>query len=216
MPKGIPKNGINKGWFKKGYVNWNKGIKIDRNKYPKFGHFQKHTEETKMKISNLQIGRKWTEENKLKLKDRVPWNKGKQLTEEQKRKISENLKNFNRNNPTFGIKNTIKAHEKLKELVKVGMHPWQKMPFNNKIVKPTKPEIKLYIFIKKIFENAILNYKISEIRRICDIAIPNLKIDIEYDEPYWHDKNEDKQRDFEFQKIGWRVIRFTPEILEVI
>ena len=26
MPKGIPKNGTNKGWFKKGYATWNKGL----------------------------------------------------------------------------------------------------------------------------------------------------------------------------------------------
>ena len=27
MPKGIPKNGINKGWFEKGHISWNKGKK---------------------------------------------------------------------------------------------------------------------------------------------------------------------------------------------
>ena len=40
MPKGI---------YKRTKPVWNKGEKLDRAKYPKMGHFQKHTEETNKK-----------------------------------------------------------------------------------------------------------------------------------------------------------------------
>lgn len=36
--------------YTKKQVPWNKGIKIDREKYPNFGHLQKHTEEALEKI----------------------------------------------------------------------------------------------------------------------------------------------------------------------
>jgi len=51
MPKGIPKNGINKGWFKKGKSTWNSGLKGWNN-----GH--EVTEETREKIRNTLSGRK--------------------------------------------------------------------------------------------------------------------------------------------------------------
>ena len=35
----------------KGRDAWNKGIKVDRSKYPTMGHFQKHTEATKLAMS---------------------------------------------------------------------------------------------------------------------------------------------------------------------
>jgi hypothetical protein len=34
----------------KGHSAWNKGIKIDKERYPKMGHFNKHTEESKRKM----------------------------------------------------------------------------------------------------------------------------------------------------------------------
>lgn len=36
---------------KKGQISWNKGLKIDRTKYPQMGHFGKHTKETKILMS---------------------------------------------------------------------------------------------------------------------------------------------------------------------
>lgn len=61
MPKGIPKNGINKGWFKQGQPSWNKNIPM--------------REETKIKSSEAHQGHKLSEETKLKMKGRIPWNK---------------------------------------------------------------------------------------------------------------------------------------------
>lgn len=48
--------------FKKGIIPWNKGIKC--------------FDETKRKISKTRTGQKHTEETKLKMIGRVPWNKG--------------------------------------------------------------------------------------------------------------------------------------------
>lgn len=67
--------------FKKGQTGWNKGIKIDRIKYPKMGHFQKHTEEAKQRMK----GRKLSKEHKKKLSLA---HMGKTLSENHKRKIN--------------------------------------------------------------------------------------------------------------------------------
>lgn len=48
---------------------WNKGIKIDKEKYPNIGHTQKHTEETKKKMSEKAKGRKFSEERNKKISE---------------------------------------------------------------------------------------------------------------------------------------------------
>lgn len=50
--------------FKKGQVPWNKGIKIDKEKYPNYGHQKPHSNKTKETFSKSRKGR-------------IPWNKGK-------------------------------------------------------------------------------------------------------------------------------------------
>ena len=47
-------------------IGWTKGKKIDRNKYPNFGHLQKHTEITKKKISQANKGKIRSEESRRK------------------------------------------------------------------------------------------------------------------------------------------------------
>jgi len=42
------------------------------------------------------------------------------------------------------------------------------------------------------------------------IAIPELKIAIEYDEPHWHqDKEKDRKRQTEIEKVGWKFLRYS-------
>jgi len=53
--------------FTKGFTPWNKGIKVDHNKFPNMGHFQKHSEETKQNMSMVRKGRKLSEEHKEKI-----------------------------------------------------------------------------------------------------------------------------------------------------
>jgi len=50
--------------FKKGMTPWNKDLKIDREKYPKMGHFQKHSKKTKKKQSLIKMGKTAWNKNK--------------------------------------------------------------------------------------------------------------------------------------------------------
>ena len=68
----------------------------------------------------------------------------------------------------------------------------------------------VFNIVKEHFENAESEYPIitEKSTRFADVAIPSLKIDIEYDGEYWHkDKEKDKQRDDELRAIGWSTIR---------
>ena len=73
----------------------------------------------------------------------------------------------------------------------------------------SKPQKLLYELIKQIFPEAQMEYRIKTKNtfRFADIAIPSLKIDIEFDGEYWHDKEYDRLRDLELQEVGWRTIR---------
>ncbi len=63
LPKKHCEN-ISKGL--KGKISWNKGKKLDRTKYPNMGHFQKHSEKTRILLKEL---------SPFKL-GHTPWNKG--------------------------------------------------------------------------------------------------------------------------------------------
>lgn len=82
---------------------------------------------------------------------------------------------------------------------------------NSFIENPSKPQIELYELTKKLFSNSILNYQL-ECYSI-DIAIPNLKIAIEYDGSYWHqDKEKDIERQKNIENFGWSFIRYVDYI----
>ena len=61
--------------FKKGHITWNKNIKIDRDKYPTMGHFQKHIAKTKKKMS-----KSWKYEN--------------HVTDEMRKNLSKSMKGY--------------------------------------------------------------------------------------------------------------------------
>jgi 5-methylcytosine-specific restriction endonuclease McrA len=113
MPTGTPKNGINKGWFKKG---------------------QKLSEKTKKKMSLFFKGRKllpFSEERRKNMslahKGKIPWNKGKHLS--QKHKMS--LKKSH-----IGNKPSEETKQKMRLAQKGEKHPRWKggiSTLNNKI-----------------------------------------------------------------------------------
>jgi len=73
---------------------------------------------------------------------------------------------------------------------------------------PSKPQVKLFEMVKLLYPSAVLNY--PYLHYCIDVAIPELKIAIEYDEPFWHkDKESDTKRQSEIEQGGWRFIRYT-------
>lgn len=75
------------------------------------------------------------------------------------------------------------------------------------IQKPSKPQRELYNQIKQHYPTAELEFFVDN--KFLDIAIPELKINIEYDGEYWHRNTQEKdaRRDRELQKLGWRTLR---------
>lgn len=65
---------------------WNKGIKIDRNKYPKFGHFNKHTKEAKRKMVKNHKGRSGIKASLATLKKMSDWQIGRSKEYERGKK----------------------------------------------------------------------------------------------------------------------------------
>ena len=77
---------------------------------------------------------------------------------------------------------------------------------------PSKPQVEMFEAIKRFFPTAVLNYpvKVREGKHYClDTAVPELKWDFEWDEPYWHDKEKDRGRDELLKNKGWEVFRFS-------
>jgi very-short-patch-repair endonuclease len=50
--------------------------------------------------------------------------------------------------------------------------------------------------------------------RFIDVALVDMKIAFEYDEPYWHDKKLDASRDLELSEAGWITKRAGPWIVK--
>ena len=82
--------------------------------------------------------------------------------------------------------------------------------------KISKPQAMLFSIVKPYFKQAELEYEvITDNNKTIwlDIAIPDLKINIEYDGIYWHTKNKttislsDEKRDKFLRNTGWRVFR---------
>lgn len=75
---------------------------------------------------------------------------------------------------------------------------------------PSRKQIELFSHIKKRFKTAKLEYPIRVGNRTfyLDIAIPEYKIDVEYDGKEWHmDIQKDIERDKKLSSLGWNVIR---------
>jgi len=81
---------------------------------------------------------------------------------------------------------------------------------NGRFASP--PQMELYYAVKSRFSEAVLEYPIRTLKtvRFADIAIPSLKLDIEYDGKL-HNPIEDLERDRELAQVGWTTIRFNRE-----
>ena len=84
------------------------------------------------------------------------------------------------------------------------------MSFNK---SPSKPQVALFNLVKELYSSAIINHPLKEINRCLDIAIPELKLDIEFDGSYWHQNKEaDIIREEQIRNLGWNIIRFVDHI----
>lgn len=72
----------------------------------------------------------------------------------------------------------------------------------------TQSQLKLYEYLNAKYNGIFLEFPIKNLRRIADIAIPKLNIDIESDGEYWHNNDSDKERDLLLQENGWFTLRF--------
>ncbi len=226
-----------KGRFVKGFNPWNKGIKIDRKKFPRMGHFSKHSEISKQKNREKHLGKtSWnknishTEEHKKNLS--LSWDYNKHIGGiENLRKLSKMRKGFT-NIEMFGKK---ASEERIRKFLEKRKN-W-KIPFKDSTI-----EIKIQNFLSKLHIEYFIHKYISEITHSyqCDIFIPkqnriNQKIIIECDGCYWHscpicDKNKgkklkkfqvehiirDKLRTKELQEKGFRVIRIWEHEIKVM
>lgn len=135
---------------------------------------------------------------------------GKNRTPELYKKMVETRRK--RGNYKVTDEQKIKESEAMKRLFDEHpeKHPNARMA-NRKYLNSQK---RLFEYFKKIWPEAIMEYRITGTRRFADIAIPSLKIDIEFDGEFWHNKNEDNIRDLEIIKQGWRVFRYNKNFLK--
>lgn len=82
-------------------------------------------------------------------------------------------------------------------------------PICSKELKTSFPEKTIYLYIKKIYDDTIENYRdISIENKEIDIYIPSKKIGIEYDGDYWHnDEERDIQKDIICKNNGIKIYR---------
>lgn len=141
-------------------------------------------------------------------KGHITWLKGKKSPYTTKRnlennpsKLEHNRKRMQENNPSQLLHNRIRMSENCPARF---------------CRSPSKPQKALYDKVKDLFlpYSAILNFKVQKKKGgnyYLDVAIPNLKINFEYDGKYWHSKPEtilkDKIRDEYLTSQGWNIIR---------
>jgi len=190
----------------------------DSKKYNRFlpGHnFRKNcrkeiTEETREKMKEKRKGRKPNLGNKH---SKEFCEKMRELGYKRKanlgRIFSEEWKNNLRKHMT-GRKNHHK--KEYKDKLKEEMLNGRASNMCSKNTNPSKPQVELYKLVKIVDPYPILNFAIPKINRVADIALPSRKISIEYDEPYWHDKKKDKERDKLLASVGWKTIRYERRI----
>lgn len=83
----------------------------------------------------------------------------------------------------------------------------------NGTLPSSKAERETVNIITEIYgkENVIPQYFFDHLSFDCLLIVDNVKIDVEYDGRYWHDKERDKRRDFFTMRRGIKVLRFVSD-----
>jgi hypothetical protein len=141
----------------------------------------------------------------------IPHNKGKTKEDyEPLKRMSEKIS---------GNLNSSKRKEVREKISIASINRYLKNPEShpNKNMKNiSNPQKELFFLLQKIYLDVKLNYPIicKNSVKYADVAIPLLKIDFEYDEPKWHNKEKDKKRDKQLKEIEWDTFRITPSNLK--
>lgn len=214
-------------------VVWNKGKKLtEEQKKNMYGHI--FSKSHLQKLRDAKIGKKWSNERKLTHKGML----GKHHSEETRKKISqshlgkhypklsESMKGrvySKEHNLKIGLSNKGKIRsDEYKKKLSVTMkntlinhperHPYRILAKNGHISFPQKQLqelIKKKIFYPLTVESEYPIHIPGYGVRYADIAIPQIKIDIEYDGKEWHtNKERDCERDKQLLKCGWATFRF--------
>lgn len=131
------------------------------------------------------------------------WENKDKIIEERKssgfyKRVSERMKI---NNPMFK-----------KDVVKRSRSKALKTIAENKSI--SNPQRQLFEIVKSIYQDTEIEYpiKTNNCMRFIDVAIPSLKIALEFDGTYWHNlpgrKESDIVRDNELKEIGWTIYHF--------
>lgn len=186
MPKGIPKNGINNGQFKKGNLfgkRFQKGI-IPKTAIKKGEHRGMKTEFKKGGIAPMK-GRKQSEEIKQNLREKL---KGKHLS----------------------LNTEFKKGHLISIEVKKKISKWQINNPNRKF-KDTSIELKVEAELQRRNINYQKQVPLCNIA-IVDFYLPEYRIVIQCDGDYWHNLSGSKERDEKQDKVlifnGFNVYRF--------
>ena len=173
-------------------------------------------------------GKRHSRETLDKFKTRIAWNKGlTKETDERVRKYGKSVaKSWNR--PERQIHKKV-AGDILRDARDkyIREHPEhqahaarcarQKMAGLGYI---SKQQMRLFQVVKKVYPEAMAEYPVPYGGRgrtkFLDVAIPNLKLDFEYDGLYWHNQDSDNERDAILIELGWKIIRIDKEALEII
>jgi hypothetical protein len=162
---------------------------------PKKGY--KQTEDHRRNISKSLEGNKYCV-------GRIPWNKNKKLGLNPKQ--SERM-----------IGNSYARAKKGKKSPKN-----REYMLNGGAVKalagvknPSKPQLKLFELTRSWFPQARLNYPLKEINKSLDVALPDFRIAIEYNDPSFHggwqgSKEYDINREELIKSQGWKILNYYP------
>lgn len=155
------------------------------------------------------FGKHWSEETRIKMSESQKKRYGDPKERKKASEYHKNMSKETRQKLSKAVSNRRNTHPELLERQREYMLNGGAVYANSFIKNPSKPQVKVFKKVKKIFPEAKLNYPVYETNKSIDIALPDKMIAIEYDGSYWHqDKEYDKKRQRELESFGWRFIRY--------
>ena len=176
---------------------------------------RRHLEEMTALIRGKKFGPQSEEHKKHESeahKGAKVWNKGK--TKETDERIAiQGSKLKGRPSPLRGRPISEEHRRKISEYRKTDVVNSERIC---RLVRPTKPQLRLFGVVKERFagEDVVLDHVVKVGRRwFCvDVAVPGLKLGYEYDEPFWHqDRDKDIVRHCLIESLGWDLVHYSRE-----